>query len=350
MAMLITDPSQEDNPVIFANRAFRDLTGYEQDEALGRNCRFLQGPDTDPDARAKLKACIEAHEDLHIEILNYRKDGSTFWNSLFVSPVRDSAGQVIYYFASQLDVTERKSGTERTRRWAGELAAAKQRLESEVAAQTEELLSTLEAKTRLLDELDHRVKNNLQLMISLINLEKHQRISESERQALDVIGLRLQALGLVHRRLYSQGVVDGFAIAEFVHEIAHELQAQSGRRDIQLGFDVEDVAIPAGTAGPIALLINELVGAALRFAYQGRNGRLKLSLRDEGHALEFALGGCDYTGLEKQTVEAAVGGVIVSSLARQLDAAVDWKESDSRSLVAVTIPRAAEAADDVLRA
>ena len=102
MPMLITDPRQDDNPIIFSNRAFTELTGYSQQELIGRNCRILQGPATDKAAIAMIRDAVQHQHDVAVDILNYRRDGSTFWNALFVSPVRDRDGTVIYFFASQL--------------------------------------------------------------------------------------------------------------------------------------------------------------------------------------------------------------------------------------------------------
>lgn len=108
MPMVVTDPHQPDNPVIFCNEAFRHMTGYADTEIIGINCRFLQGPETDPEQVAKVRRAIAAREEVSVEILNYRKNGSTFWNALFISPVFDEAGALIYFFASQLDVSRRR--------------------------------------------------------------------------------------------------------------------------------------------------------------------------------------------------------------------------------------------------
>ncbi|WP_313614320.1 PAS domain-containing protein, partial [Agrobacterium sp.] len=102
MPMIVTDPNQHDNPIIFCNAAFNKLTGYENDEIIGNNCRMLQGPESDPDVIAKMRNAIAAGEDVAVDILNYRKDGSPFWNAVFISPVRDAGGKIMYFFASQL--------------------------------------------------------------------------------------------------------------------------------------------------------------------------------------------------------------------------------------------------------
>jgi len=105
MPQIITDPNQPDNPIVFANRAFQTLCGYEAAELIGRNCRFLQGAGTDPADIAKVRDAIAARRDVVVEILNYHRDGAPFRNELYVSPVFDPEGQLRYFFASQLDVT-----------------------------------------------------------------------------------------------------------------------------------------------------------------------------------------------------------------------------------------------------
>ncbi|MEH3104234.1 MAG: histidine kinase famiy protein [Sphingomonas phyllosphaerae] len=109
MPMLLTDPSKHDNPIVFANKAFLDLTGYEEDEVLGRNCRFLQGAQTDRNAVAELREAVRTRSSVALELLNYRRDGSPFWNAVFIGPVYDTQGKLQYFFASQLDVTRRRN-------------------------------------------------------------------------------------------------------------------------------------------------------------------------------------------------------------------------------------------------
>jgi len=103
---VITDPSLPDNPIVFASQGFLSLTGYSLDNVLGRNCRFLQGPRTDPRAVAKIRKAVEEGYDTSVCLLNYRIDGSTFYNQFFVAPLRDGDGNVVNYVGVQCQVSD----------------------------------------------------------------------------------------------------------------------------------------------------------------------------------------------------------------------------------------------------
>jgi PAS domain S-box-containing protein len=108
MPMVVTDPNQPDNPIAFVNRAFLDLTLYKEEEVLGRNCRFLQGEQTDPHTVDEIRRALTEERAVAVDILNYKADGSPFWNGLFVGPVFDKEGKLLYWFASQMDITRRR--------------------------------------------------------------------------------------------------------------------------------------------------------------------------------------------------------------------------------------------------
>ncbi len=101
----ITDPGQPDNPLVYVNDAFLELTGYSRAEVLGRNCRFLQAPETDAEELGRVGAAVRDGRPVTVELLNARKDGATFWNRLTVSPLRDAAGRLTHFIAIQRDVT-----------------------------------------------------------------------------------------------------------------------------------------------------------------------------------------------------------------------------------------------------
>jgi len=104
---VITDPSLPDNPVVYASQGFLNLTGYGWDQVLGRNCRFLQGPQTDPKIVSKIRHGIAEQEDTLVVLLNYRADRSTFWNQMYISPLRDGEGKVVNYLGVQCKVSRK---------------------------------------------------------------------------------------------------------------------------------------------------------------------------------------------------------------------------------------------------
>lgn len=101
----IVDTNTPDHPLTFVNDAFCETSGYARHEVVGRNCRFLQGPETDPKALDRMRRAITAGQALDIEVLNYRKDGEPFWNSLSLAPVRDTDGRTCAFIGVQRDVT-----------------------------------------------------------------------------------------------------------------------------------------------------------------------------------------------------------------------------------------------------
>ena len=120
VGVTVSDPDLPDNPLVYVNEAFEEMTGYEREEALGSNCRFLQGAATDPEPARRMAEAVDADEPVSVELLNYRKDGEEFWNRVDVAPIRD-AGEVTHYVSFQTDVTERKRAEFAVERYAEQL-------------------------------------------------------------------------------------------------------------------------------------------------------------------------------------------------------------------------------------
>jgi len=101
MSVVITNPWHPDNPMIYVSEEFEEQTGYAPEEALGRNCRFLQGPDTNPKTIEAIRAALAARTTFTIDILNYRKTGEPFMNRLRIRPLFDENGELAYYVGAQ---------------------------------------------------------------------------------------------------------------------------------------------------------------------------------------------------------------------------------------------------------
>eukprot|EP00968_Pinguiococcus_pyrenoidosus_P022624 scaffold3319_cov258-Pinguiococcus_pyrenoidosus.AAC.19 len=103
-SFVVTDPQLPDNPIVYASEGFMTLTGYSQAQVLGRNCRFLQGPDTDPKKVAIIRAGIAAGVDTSVCLLNYKADGTAFWNQFFVAALRDVNRRVVNFVGVQCEL------------------------------------------------------------------------------------------------------------------------------------------------------------------------------------------------------------------------------------------------------
>jgi PAS domain S-box-containing protein len=109
----VADVRVEDEPIVYANTGFTEMTGYTMGEVLGRNCRFIQGENTDQSTVDTLRHAIDAGEPASVDILNYRKDGTPFWNRLEIVPIRDEAGDLTHYLGLQRDITEQVRSEQR---------------------------------------------------------------------------------------------------------------------------------------------------------------------------------------------------------------------------------------------
>lgn len=332
MAMIITDPRKADNPIVFANDAFLKLSGYERDEIVGRNCRFLQGPESDPEAVATIRDAIADRRDINIDILNYRKDGSTFWNALYISPVSNEDGEMQFFFASQLDVTDRKRAEHENLR-------EKDQFERAVAARTAELNAALEAKTALLHEVDHRVKNNLQMVSSLILMQARTIPDENIRQSLQDMLSRVEALSTVHRRFYQSDDVARFDVGDFLKDLVNDVVGASRFRNMETRFELVDVDIASGRAAPLALIVNELVTNALKHAFDDTDHPVlttRIVRTGETFRIDIEDNGI---GMGEANGAASFGTKLIRSLGRQLKATISWEDTDPGTRATIELPQ-----------
>lgn len=333
MPMVITDPSQSDNPIVFANEAFQHLTGYTREEIIGRNCRFLQGERTDKGDVELVRQAIADGKAIAVELLNYRKDGSTFWNALYLSPVQDEAGTTKYFFASQLDVTERVDAQKK-------IAEQKRVIEQEVSRRTAELEAALEAKSVLLHEIDHRVKNNLTLIGSLLRLQARTIADPDVRSKLTAMLERIDALATVHRRLYQSDDLQLFDVGSFASTLLNDIIALSGRTDVQTKVDCRAIEVPASHATSLGLLLNEIFTNAMKHAFADRqNGTLELSSSVVGRTATIVVADSG-PGFDVAAAKKGLGRTLIERLAQQAQADVDVESSSRGTTYRITFEMA----------
>jgi len=303
MPMVISDARQASKPIVLANRAFLELTGYDAHEVIGRNCRFLQGRDTAPEAVAEVRAAIAAQRTVNIELLNYKKDGTPFWNQLVVSPIHDQDGQLLYFFASQLDVTRRR--------------------------RIEELE---EAERLLLREVDHRAMNALALVQAIVGLT---RTDSVEHYATAVRG-RVQALARAHATLANRG----WAAVPLADLIEGEIpRAATGRVTLQ----GPATPIKAQLVQPLVLLLHEMTSnAAAHGALSAPGGRISIHWREDPEQGALRLHWREEGGPEPSPDRREGFGAIISKalVERQLQGrlVLDWRQEGLDAQIAFPNP------------
>lgn len=317
MALCISDPFQDDAPIIYVNEAFVRLTGYPREEVIGRNCRFLQGEDTDPSAVEAIRHALEAEEVRVVDILNYRKDGQSFWNALHVGPIYDEAGDLQYYYGSQWDVTEMFEKRDRIA------------LQDSVAK-----------------ELQHRTGNLFAAVNAIINL--------SARGARDVASYRkvlTERIGALHKAhvVSIEGENTGSISADLRALICSILDPYQLDMDDRLEFRGDAFDLPRVAITPVGLAIHELATNALKYGALGQSdGRLEVSWRKDGDGIvinwQETLGPDSrntFEELDQRKLETSTGTGkrIMDGVLAQLGAAIRHDMTDTGLHVTIRIPK-----------
>ena len=282
--IVVADAQQPDWPIEFVNAGFSRMTGYTAEEAMGRNCRFLQGPDSDDAPRARMRQAIERGEPATVEMLNYRKDGSSFWALISLSPLRDARGEVVKYAAVQRDLTETRE-RERERAVAQRLMAVGE-MTGGIAHDFNNLLTSISGSAEL---LARRVAGDSELAPLVESIR-----GASERGASQVRRL----LGFSRTPLLARGAVD----LELVLRQLELLLRQSLRDDIVLVIeqdpqarwvDAEAVQLEGALLNLVLNAQDAIVGTgsirvSVSSATEDGAPRVRLEVADSGSGMDEA--------------------------------------------------------------
>jgi len=159
--LIITDNSLPDNPIIYSNQAFIDLCGYDMSEVIGKNCRFLQGDDSDQQVIKKLRDAVKKGEFARVTLKNYKKDGTAFWNDLVMSPIKNQKGETTHFVGMQLDVTSRIEAEQNLLAKSEQLEKSNQELEQFTYATSHDLQEPLRMVNSYLQLINKRYGDSL---------------------------------------------------------------------------------------------------------------------------------------------------------------------------------------------
>ncbi|RVV98528.1 PAS domain-containing protein [Mesobaculum littorinae] len=315
IAMVITNPRLEDNPIVYVNEAFERVTGYSRSAALGRNCRFLQGPDTDSAKVQKLRDAIGNCKEVSVEITNYRADGTEFKNQLIVSPIHDGDEDCALFVGLQLARD-------------GRAAEAAEAVDSQ------------------LREIQHRVKNHLSMIIGMIRMQSR---DSSDPTQFSALARRIESLQLLYEEMSSADEThnrDAIPLGSYLSRISNAVSHIAGRPGVRVNVAVEPLEAPVHTATQLGLILSEVLTNAFQHAFEGRReglvdvkmaalaqGGLRLSVSDDG------------VGMPEGKVwpqPGSLGGRLIAGMVDSLGGSLNVARGAAGTVISVDVPRVGE--------
>jgi PAS domain S-box-containing protein len=339
MPMIVTDATLPGNPIIFANQAFVELSGYTVEELLGQDPHFMNGPETNPAAIQEYEEAIHERRNTTLEILQYGKGGKPLRTMLFASPLDDGQGTITNHFLSYLDITRRFEAEK-------DLQALTAELEQRVAARTRELEAANEQlrklgaeREMLLVEVNHRAKNSLSIAAALLGLQARRQADPTVKVLFAEVRERINAMARAHDLLSRSQNVQQVDAGSYVADLCTALEAITPGDDrIHLEAKVEErIFISADQAIPLGLAMTELVTNAVKYAFPPprsgsilvqahriKSGRIALVVQDNGIGMA-------------ETREGSLGYGLVRSLVEQLRGDIDIR-SEAGVIVTISFP------------
>ena len=334
-SVVITAPN---GTIEYVNPAFTKVTGYTAEEVVGGNPRILKSGSYPKRFYKELWTTITAGRTWHGEFHNRRKNGEPYWETASISPVLDEKGETTHFVAVKEDITERKRLEE-------ELHTHRKHLEVLVEERTAALQSSLAEKELLLKEVHHRVKNNLQVISSLLNLQSGRLTDDEAREMFRISQGRVKSMALIHESLYRASDLASIDFDAYAQRLVNDLvrNYRVGTGAAQVKVDVADVHLGIDKAVPCGLIINELVTNALKHAFpKGREGTITVSMEKGKKDTLVLIVADDGVGIPKDfdlATSDSLGMQLVHTLTGQLDGKIDLDRKGGTTF-RITFPKA----------
>lgn len=274
--MVVSDPNQPDGPITYCNPAFTALTGYSPGEVMGRSCRFLQGPDTDLAVIAELRAAIKEGRPFKGTLLNYKKDGSTFWNDLTVTPIFNSDGRLIQFVGLQEDIT------------------ARVRMEESLKEAYEQLRKVESQRAELTNMIAHDMRSPLGVTMGFLDVLRTSAIGRLDQEDIDAIAYASESAARINGMITSMLDLSRLESGEMpmtitecdlvglVRKSLSDLLALKGKDRLKLALPTESIAIRCDAQLTARVLLN-LASNALKFTSGEQDVRIVIA-RDSSQA------------------------------------------------------------------
>ncbi|MFO6465605.1 PAS domain-containing protein [Jannaschia sp. KMU-145] len=310
VAVVLADARAEDQPIVYVNSAFERTTGYSRSAAIGRNCRFLQGEDTDKDAVDRIRHAVADGRDVTVDLLNYRADGSPFMNRLIIAPISDSNGEPIFFLGIQKEI---------------------------YASEAEE-----EHAHGLLRMLHERVQGDLAMVLKQLGQEVtgyDTRAAEDMNRRLECLQLAYEGMQLADRQ---QDIHPGIDLGSLLSRAAAAIAHHEGRPGIRYVQDIDPIDVNLDAAVRISLLMSEVLSNAFRHAFERVDegvvelrmtklaaGGLRLTIGDDGVGLPAN---------EPFPNPETVGGRLMATLLDGLEATLTPVRGAAGTVVMIDVP------------
>ena len=328
------------------------LLGYGAEEMVGQSVMRLVPEDRTAE-ELHIRGRIRAEEHVrHLETVRKKKDGSLVDVSLTVSPVHDNGGGVVGASRIMRDVTARNQGEQERVRLVVQLQALNVDLEERVRSRTAELSKTLEEresllreKTSLLQEVHHRVKNNLQMISSLLNLQARQIKDEETRGIFLESQARVRSIAILHESLYQSKDLGRIDMKQYIDKLVGTL-IRTYKRSARVVAEVESLQLPVDLAVPCGLIVNELVTNALKHAFpephnvEGNEIHIAMRRDDDDVTLLVSDNGSGFGDAVDPTRAETMGLALVRDLSLQLRGVAEFATANgARCTIRFPAPR-----------
>jgi PAS domain S-box-containing protein len=288
----------------YVNPTFIKISGYTLEEVMGKNPKIMKSGYTKDDEYKSMWETISNGNDWRGEFHNKRKDGTFFWESAAISPIKDENGKITHFIAIKEDITSQKLNDEK-------------------------ILNSLKEKEVMLREIHHRVKNNLQIVSSLLKLQAGYITEQESKDAFVISQNRVKSMALIHQQLYRSTDLSKIDFGEYINQlIAHLQQAYiTHHKRTSIKVEAEKIFLEIDTAIPCGLIINELVSNSFKHAFHNReSARIKIRLVNAGdkkYLLEVSDNGSGLPEGFDIRKTASLGMQLVVTLTEQLDGTIE---------------------------
>lgn len=278
-AIIISDAQQKNSPITYVNKAFETLTGYPVTEALGKNYRFLQGTGTDPSAIAEVENALSSEQPAIITLLNYKKNGTSFYSELTLNPVFNEKGVVTHILGLQSDVTEREN-------------TAKYNKQAKIKAE-----ESAQLKSDFLASMSHEIRTPMNGIMGMLSLLLGSHLNEEQKHHADLAKSSADSLLTIINDILDFSKIEAgkleiepieFDLVSQLNEIVESIAGKTQEGDVEVILDTSGIKVQRVLADPgrIRQVLINLLGNAIKFTDKG-TVIVRAALEIEGDELLF---------------------------------------------------------------